>query len=280
LDKGLHVLCEKPLALTAQQAREMAEKAESMGVKHMTYFTLRWQPYARYLAHLIEEGYLGRFYHGQFRYWGNYGRSPGYQWKWDEKRGLGILGDLGSHMIDSARWYLGEIGAVSAQLSNFVERTHADGRSILPTNDSALLNLKFQNGGQGMIHVSAVAHLGNRGMEQQVLLHGEDGTLELEFSFSGHSILRGALKDEAEIKELTIPEEFLQGVNWDAPIISHWQHVFTHHAAGGRAFIDAIINDLPISPNFFDGWQTHRVVEAAFESDRLGTWVSLAKGQA
>jgi predicted dehydrogenase len=227
------------------------------------------------MAHLIEEGYLGRFYHGHFRFIGGYGRSPHYQWKWDAARGLGILGDLGSHMIDSARWYAGEITAVKAQVTNFVERRQEDGRSLSPTNDSALLSLKFQNGGQGMIHVSAVAHIGKRFIEQQILLHGEGGALELEFDFGGHSVFRGARKDEEEIKELTIPEAFLQGVNWDAPIRSQFQQVFTQHTVGGRAFIEAILNDLPISPNFYDGWQAQRVIEAALESEREGRWVSL-----
>jgi predicted dehydrogenase len=178
-------------------------------------------------------------------------------------------------MIDAARWYAGEITAVNAQVTNFVERRHEDGRAVTPTNDSALLNLKFQNGGQGMIHVSALAHIGKRFLEQQILLHGEEGTLELEFDFTSHSVLRGARKDEEEIKELTIPEAFLQGVNWDAPIRSQLQQVFSQHTVGGRAFIEAILNDLPISPNFYDGWQAQRVIEAALESEREGRWVSL-----
>jgi predicted dehydrogenase len=178
-------------------------------------------------------------------------------------------------MIDSARWYIGEITAINAQVTNFIERRHEDGRSLSPTNDSALLSVKFQNGCQVMIHVSAVTHIGKRGIEQQILLHGENGTLELEFDFGGHSVLRGARKDEEEIKELTIPEDFLQGVKWKDPMLTQWQQVFSQHTAGGRAFIEAILNDSPIAPNFYDGWQAQRVIEAALESEREGRWVSL-----
>ena len=60
LDAGLHVLCEKPLALNAAQAKEMYEKAEAAGVVHMTFFTYRWLPHYRYLKELVDEGYVGR----------------------------------------------------------------------------------------------------------------------------------------------------------------------------------------------------------------------------
>ena len=59
LDRGLHVLCEKPLALTAQQARTMYERAERAGVVHMTYFTFRWLPEHRYLPRAVDGGVCG-----------------------------------------------------------------------------------------------------------------------------------------------------------------------------------------------------------------------------
>jgi len=62
LDAGLHVLCEKPMALNAQHAREMYDKAEAVGVKHMVLFTWRWQPHFRYLKQLVDDGYIGRCY--------------------------------------------------------------------------------------------------------------------------------------------------------------------------------------------------------------------------
>src|SRR5260221_5953891 len=62
LDAGLHVLCEKPLARSAVEAREMYEKAQSMGVKHMTFFTWRWMPHHQYMKQLVNSGYIGRWY--------------------------------------------------------------------------------------------------------------------------------------------------------------------------------------------------------------------------
>ena len=68
LDAGLHVLCEKPLAGNAADARRMHRRAIAAGVKHMVLFTWRWQPHWRYVKHLIDSGYIGRCQHAEFRF--------------------------------------------------------------------------------------------------------------------------------------------------------------------------------------------------------------------
>lgn len=128
LDAGLHVLCEKPLALNAGQAREMYEKAEAAKVKHMVLFTWRWQPHHLYLKQLVDEGYVGGCYQAYFSFLGPFGRDGEYQWRFDSQRSNGVVSDLGAHRIDFARWYVGDVCRVSAHLSSFVERPDAGGR--------------------------------------------------------------------------------------------------------------------------------------------------------
>jgi predicted dehydrogenase len=103
LDAGLHVLCEKPLALNADQAKAMYDKAQAMGVKHMIFFTWRWMPHVQYLRHLIDTEFVGRCFQCHFRFLGGWGRDGEYGWRFDRQRANGVLGDLGSHMIDFAR---------------------------------------------------------------------------------------------------------------------------------------------------------------------------------
>lgn len=275
LDAGLHVLCEKPLALTAEQAREMYDKAEHAGVRHMTYFTYRWFPPFQYLHRLIKEGYLGRCFYSQFRYVGGYGRSGQYGWKWDRRRALGALGDLGVHMIDLARWYIGDILKVNAHLSTFIERPGIEGQPLDPANDSALLTFKFKDGGQGVIYVSAVSHLGDRGQEFQVILQGENGTLEMGSTSRDGYVVRGARSDEEQIRPLAIPDDILDGINPNSPIRQQLNQIFTGQSAGSRLFIEAIVNDRAISPSFYDGFRAQEVIEAAIESDEKECWVSL-----
>ena len=92
LDAGLHVLCEKPLGMNVGQAKEMYQKAEASGLKHMTYFTWRWLPHYRYLRRLIDEGYLGRPYQCHFRFLNSEGNNPKFSWKYERKRCNGTWG--------------------------------------------------------------------------------------------------------------------------------------------------------------------------------------------
>jgi predicted dehydrogenase len=273
LEAGLHVLCEKPMALNAQHAREMYEKAEGAGVKHMVLFTHRWKPHFRYLRRLVDQGFIGRCFHAQFRFLGGYGRQPEYMWRFDGRRANGILGDLGAHLIDFARLYVGEIAKVHAHLATFVERPGAEGQEPVPANDSALLTLQFDNGAQGTVQASAVAHQGDRDVELSVVLHGDAGTLESAWIYSGteaSATVRGARHDEEQFRLLAVPDQMRQNVD-EADFVGP----FVKQSAGPRLFVDAILDDRPVSPNFYDGLKVQEVIDAALESHQSGTWVSL-----
>src|SRR5215212_5970412 len=95
LAAGLHVLCEKPLASNAKQAREMYEKAEMASVKHMVLYTYRWLPQYQYLHELAAQGFLGRCYQADLHFRMDYGRDGRYKWRFDRRRANGVLGDLG-----------------------------------------------------------------------------------------------------------------------------------------------------------------------------------------
>jgi predicted dehydrogenase len=269
LDAGLHVLCEKPLARTAAQAREMAEKAAAKGVKNMVFFTLRWMPAHRYLRELIEAGYIGRCYHCHIRHYMSYGRSGGYGWRFDPQRGHGALGDLGSHAIDLARWYVGDIIGVSAQLDNFVERRDASGNRVEAACDAALLSVRFADGAQGTLHASVVAHTGERMIQQQIALYGEGGTLEADHSLLRMEV-RGVRQGETSFQGLPVPDRFWGDADRNDPF-----SVLTRLSVGDRQFIEAILEDRPIAPDFRDGWKVQQIMEAAEESAPSGDWVSL-----
>ena len=280
LDAGLHVLCEKPLAMTASQARAMYEQAEATGVKHMTFFTWRFIPCAQYVASLVEAGYLGRLYHADFRYLAGYGRSPKYGWRFDRQRSNGILGDLGSHIIDLARLFAGEIRRVSAHLITAVDRPGPDGQALQPANEAALLGLEFDGGGAATIQVSALAHVADRQIQHHIGLYGEAGTLEMDGCFAGESngiTIRGARHDEDRFRLLPVPDEFWGAVDSTLPFLDQLDEVFVKQPAGPRLFIDAILADRPITPSFYDGWKVQEVIDAALVSDQTGAWVAIAE---
>lgn len=278
LEAGLHVLCEKPLARNDKEAEAMAEKAELAGVKHMVLFTYRWLPHVQYLRQLIADGYLGRCFHAQLRFFANYGDGHEYSWRFDPQRANGILGDLGSHIIDLARVLVGDIARVSAHLNTYGNHSDVEGQPLNGTNDAALLAVEFANGAQGVIHVSAVAQVAERFMEQQLLLHGEAGTLEVDVSFGGANAgaaLRGVRRGEEQFQTLTTPAELWGNVDDTQPFATRLFELFIKQSVGARLFIDSILADRPISPSFHDGLKTQQVIEAALESQRRGCWVSV-----
>ena len=274
LDAGLHVLCEKPMAFNLDQAKKMLVKAESARIKHMVFFTYRWVSCVRTLHQLVNQGFIGEFFDAQFEYIGGYALGGWYQWKWDQQHGLGVLGDLGSHMIDMARFLVGDIASVQARLSTRVKKPHPEGLAYEPASDTANLTFQFTNGATGSIFSSETVEMGNRGQGQRFLLAGSDGTLELTADGQGYAV-RGLRRDEKEYQTFIVPPEFLQGSEPNAGPWDELVQTFSHQSIGTRLFIDSILEDRPISPSFYDGMKAQAVIEAAFQSDSSGCWVDV-----
>lgn len=275
LDAGLHVLCEKPMASDAKQASVMLEKAEEAGVKHMILFTWRWMPHFQYLHDLTEEGYIGRPFHTHFSFLMGAGRSGDFHWTNDRRRSNGILAGLGSHMIDMARWFLGDVANVRASLSAFVERKGDDGFSA---NDSALLLLQFIDGAQATIQASSVAQVGDHSYEQHLNLFGEKGTLRTDVNFSGvedGAVIRGVRGDGEPWQILPVPEAYWGEVDRSDFAKDLVPGVFQKQAAGARLFVDAILEDKPLSPSFYDGFKVQQVIDAALQSAKTGRVVTI-----
>ncbi len=273
LDAGLHVLCEKPFALTVAEARAMVEKAEAAGVRHMVLFTYRWLPFFRYFHDLVKQDYLGRLYHAEFRYISGYARRAEYAWRLDRTRANGVLGDLGSHLFDMARWLIGDITRVTAHLAVCVNRPGVGGGLIDPANDSALVLAEFANGAHGVIQASCVAQLADYGQRQEIRLYGEAGTLEIAVSSAGPeagAIIRAARRNDTQLARLTVPESYWGEVDRSNPF-----EVFTKQAAGTRLFIDAIREQRPCEPSFYDGYKTQQVIEAALHAHASGCAVMI-----
>jgi len=276
LDAGLHVICEKPLAVTVRDARAMCEKAESAGVTHMTYFTYRWMPWYRYVRELIQAGAIGRCYHCSIRYLGSYGRGKTYAWRFDRARCCGVLGDLGSHMIDLSRWFVGDISGVSADLRTFVERDPPEGGRLEPANDAAVLVLRFAGGGHGTIQVSAVAQTAERNQEQHVVLHGEKGTIEVDVTMTAGAEVRVA-GQEGQFAVAPVPDRFWGTTDRSRPLMQQIAHLFSTEPIGDRLFIDAVLEGRQVEPSLHDGLEAQLVIDAAIRSHAEGRWVGVGE---
>ena len=279
LARGLHILCEKPLGMSAREAREMTEVAERAGVTTMTPFTYRFMPANRYLKALVDEGYIGRPYHLNLRYYSGFGRSGAYAWRFDAgESGGGISGDLASHWTDHARWLYGEIEAVTAVFSRIVPRDpRPDGAPFEVGEDSAMLLLEFESGARGSIHVTSLAYEpGPFGQRHEMDLHGSAGTLRLDNDWLSVQRVDGSREGDAETLELPIPGELYAGARRGS-VHETYKDVFREQDSMTRGFVSAIASGVKAEPDFSDGLAVQRVLEAASRSARDGRRVTIAE---
>src|ERR687892_1590592 len=121
-EAGKHVVCEKPLARTADESHEVWQRVAAAGVKHMCAFNYRFVPAVRLARELLEAGGLGGVYHFRGRYLQEWGDIDEQVLRFERSAaGSGALGDLGAHVIDLARYLVGEIASVSASTRTFKE---------------------------------------------------------------------------------------------------------------------------------------------------------------
>lgn len=277
LEHGLHILCEKPLGMSATQAREMVEAAERAGAITMVPFTYRFMPANRYLKELLDEGYIGRPYHLNMRYYTGYGRSGAYAWRFDVgEAGGGVSGDLGSHWVYLARWFCGDVAAVTAVFTHLVPRgPRPDGAPFEAGEDSAMILLEFENGATASIHVTSLAYEpGPFGQRHEMELHGSAGSLRMTNDWIRVERVDGCRDGETETRELPIPERVLGNARRDT-VHNTYRDTFRGQDHMTRAFITAISNGEPASPDFGDGLAVQRVLESADRSARQGRRVRI-----
>lgn len=277
LNARLHVLCDKPLALETAQAHEMAKLATETGVKNMVPFTYRYMPTNRYVKQLLDEGYIGKPYHLNMRYYAGYGREQGYLWRFDaDAAGSGVIGDLGAHWLHLARWYFGEVVGLSCYLETFIDRPdRPDGQSYTRADDSAALTVRFENGAYGLLQVTTVAWEGTKfNQTHHMEFHGSDGTLYNYVDWDATQQVKGAKAGQPP-QMLDVPDSIWNGIRRDT-VHNTYKDVFRDQNHMTREFITAIINDHPVYPDFNEGLRVQELIDAAIQSARANScWVEV-----
>ena len=279
LERGLHVLVEKPVGMSSSEARRLADLAAAKGATTMVPFTYKNMPGMRYLKELVDTGYLGEPYHLNLRYFAGYGREGEYAWRFDlDVAGAALAGDLGSHLAHLARWYFGEVESVTAEFGWSVPRdTRPDGADYPRGEDSAIILLRFVNGATGSLHVSSVAHEPSAFDQLHgVELHGSKGTLHHVNDWDRVQVVSGAAAGEARVQELPIPDRCWGGAPRDRAHETY-KHVFRHQETQARAFVSAAAAGVAVEPDLADGLAVQRIVDAAVRSAREGRRVPIAE---
>src|SRR3954452_23278599 len=146
-EAGKHVVCEKPLGRDAAESYEMWQRVQATGVVHMCAFNYRFVPAVRLARRRIGGGELGEIHTFRGRYLQEWGPTQAQAWRFEkEAAGSGALGDLGSHVVDLARYLVGEIDSVSAVTATFRPRREVD--------DAFAAVVSFDGGAVGTIEAS------------------------------------------------------------------------------------------------------------------------------
>ena len=149
-EAGKHVICEKPLGRDAAESYETWQRVEAAGVKHMCAFNYRFVPAVRLARQMIEAGELGEIHHFRGRYLQEWGATTDDLWRFDKAAaGSGALGDLAAHVVDLARYLVGDIAEVAALAATF-----QPGREV---DDAVEAAVAFESGAVGTIEATRFA---------------------------------------------------------------------------------------------------------------------------
>jgi len=264
---GKIVLCEKPLALSAEQSRRMAEAARRLPT--MVWFNYRRAPAVALARQLIEQGRLGRPYHYRAVYLQEWARRTDLPPTWKLERaqaGAGVVADLASHLVDLALWLNGPIRELTALTHTFVP-----GRDV---EDAGLFLARFDNGSLGSFEATRFATAcRNRNAFE---IHGSAGML----AFNLEDMNRLQFADAAEGGPLEGPRNLLvtgpdhpYAANfWKPGHIIGYEHTFI--AALGD-FLGALARGERFRPDFEDGHRVQLVLDAVERSAEARRWVAV-----
>ncbi len=274
-ERGKHILCEKPLARTADESQMMLEAVQKAGVKNMVAFNYRFVPAIRQIRKLVDSGLLGQIYHFRAVYlqeWVMAHYNLPMIWRLQKSlAGSGALGDLGAHIIDLGRYLVGEVKSVSGMTRTFIEeRPWGDGTmGKVDVDDAFTALLEFDNGAIGTVEASRFA--AGRKNGQRIEINAEKGSIvfnlerlnELEIFWVGDEPAEAQGFRNVLVSEPSHPwwENW-----WPQGHIIGWEHTFVHEITH---LLDCIVNDgdvAPIGADFVDGYRNSVICDAILES--------------
>ncbi|MBN8218053.1 MAG: Gfo/Idh/MocA family oxidoreductase [Spirochaetes bacterium] len=256
---GKHVLCEKPLALTAADAKAMAAAAKKAGVVNMVNFSYRNWPVLEAAAARVAKGDLGELRHVEASYlqswlaskaWGDWRTSDKWLWRLSTRHGSkGALGDVGVHIFDFATLPAGPIKTVDCKLKTFPKaKGNRIGAYRLDANDSAMALVEFENGALGEIHTTRFCP--GHANRLFLRLSGTKGSLEIDSALS------------------TTVYKICVGKNLDT---NAWEEVTAPPVAMTYArFVEAIRKGKGGTPDFARGAQVQAMLDGCFASAKAG----------
>src|SRR5437016_495873 len=293
---GKAVLCEKPLARNIDEAEKMVRAVKKARVVNMVCHNYRRVPAIVLAKQMIERGEIGdHIFHFRARYAQDWIIDPNFPLVWrlrSDIAGSGALGDIFSHIVDLARYLVGEFREVCATTETFVKKRpireigrvgalrRPDAAARRPylgkvtVDDAVTMIGRFGNGSLASLEATRFAP----GRKNSITLeiNGSDGSLffDLEEMNRLKFYSRRDPKDRQGFRDIIVTEPSHPYIdNWWPPgHIIGYEHTFTHTIAD---FVKAVVGQRSVRPNFADGLQNQRVLSAVNRSAESGKWVRL-----
>jgi predicted dehydrogenase len=291
---GKQILCEKPLGMDVAQCKEMLDAAKKARVVHMVCHNYRRIPAIAHAKKMIEEGAIGEIFHYRARYAQDWIVDPEFPLVWRLQKGVsgsGAHGDINAHIIDIARYLVGEFKEVSGLMHTFIkERPQQDqggksdglgakgGKKMgkVTVDDAAICIGKFANGALANLEATRFA-LGRKN-HITVEINGSKGSLY--FDFEDMNRLKwfdnSRQADRQGFSDILVTQgggvHPFVGNWWPPGHIIGYEHTFVHTIAD---FVNACVDGKAVQPTFEDGMRNQRVLEAVEESAKTRQWVKV-----
>ena len=285
-DAGKAILCEKPLAMNAEEGEEMCQAVEKAGVANMVWYNYRRVPAVTLAKNLINEGRLGRIFHYRANFLQDWTISEDLPqggtalWRLDvEAAGSGVTGDLLAHCIDTAIWLNGSIKDVTAMTETFVkQRTHTLTGEVQPVgiDDACAFLCHFSNGSLGLFESTRYAR-GHKAL-YTLEINGENASIRWDlhdlhrleyFDHRDDSVVRGW----RSIHVTDGGGEHPYMDKWWVPGLQiGYEHSFVHQVAD---FLQGYAKGEAVGPTFRDALETQKVCDAVLASANSRAWTEV-----
>nr|WP_313770687.1 Gfo/Idh/MocA family oxidoreductase [Bacillus sp. S/N-304-OC-R1] len=290
-EAGKHVLCEKPLAMSTLQAQKMYEAVKKNNVVHMICHNYRFAPAVQFAKKLIEDGTIGKIYHIRAQYLQDWIMDPNFPLVWrlnKEVTGSGTHGDIGAHIIDLARFLVGEFSEVVGTFETFIKERpvseHSGGlsgsssseeKALVDVDDASAFVAKFENGALGVFEATRFAG-GNRN-GNRFEINGEYGSIRWDLE-NMNNLQVYLAKDPVGLQgfrtiNCTEAEHPYAGAYWPSGHIIGYEHTFINLM---KELMDGINGGYSPVPNFNDGVKNQAVLEAVEISMKTRSWVQVS----
>jgi predicted dehydrogenase len=277
---GKHLLCEKPVGLNSQEVEQIRSAAKQSTACHAVGFTYVRAPMVMFAKRMLDEGKLGRSLHFSGRHDEDYLADPNtaFTWRQESKFAgrLGVLGDLGYHILSIGRMLCGEVRAVCGTTETFYPERKDPGGVLrtVENEDYAAFVVRFTNGGAGIFESSRVAHGSKQNLSFELV--GEGGAIrfrserlnELQFySASDESSTQG-------FRNILINAAHKPYGSF-IPAPAHGLGFNDLKTIEIGQFITAIAEQRPCPPDLDDAYAISKICEAVIQSHAEQCWVVL-----